>query len=343
LNVQSAQLSLAKSQEALTQAETAAADYTVVAPFSGTIATVPVNKYDQASSGTTIATLITDEEYADLSLNEADVASVQVGQPVTLTFDALPNVTMQGTVATIDPVGTVTQGVVTYDVRISFNEENSAIKPGMTFEATIITSSVANAVQVPSGAVTTVGNQSYVQVATLKNASSTMAAMGAGGTRRMRTASSTATGGYGGYRSASSTSMGSTTNQFAFSSTTASSGATGTTAAVASLTVASDEVTVTRVPVTVGISNDTMVQIVSGLTPRQFVVTGTTSGTKKTTTTSTNLLSSLFGGSRRTTGTAGATGATTRTSTTGGTAGGYGGYSGQTGGAGAAGGPPGGG
>ena len=59
LDVQSDQLSVHKAQEALAQAETTLAEYYVTAPFAGTIASVPVNTYDQASSGTTIATLIT--------------------------------------------------------------------------------------------------------------------------------------------------------------------------------------------------------------------------------------------------------------------------------------------
>jgi multidrug efflux pump subunit AcrA (membrane-fusion protein) len=322
LNVQSAQLSLAKAQEALTQAETTDADYTVVAPFDGTIATVPVNKYDQGSSGTTIATLITTEEYADLSLNESDVAKVVVGQPVTLTFDALPNVTIQGTVQQVNPVGTVTQGVVTYDVRISFNQANPSVKPGMSVSATIITASETSAIQVPSSAVKTSGGMSYVQVATLTNASSTLAAASgttsATGARRIRTASSTSA--YAGFGAGG---VGSTTGSFGFGNSTTSSTTPriGAAAFSRSLTVPASEVTIKMVPVTIGLTSDTESEILSGLQPGEYVVTATQSdATTKATATPT--ATSLLGGStgaRTGTFTGGGGGGFTRT--TGATAG----------------------
>jgi HlyD family secretion protein len=306
LNVQSAQLSVAKAQEALTQAETTDADYDIVAPFSGTIATVPVNQYDQASSGTTIATLITDQDYVDISLNETDAASVMLGQPVTMTFTAIPNLTLTGKVAEIDPVGTVTSGVVTYDVQISFDNEDARVKPGMTVTAVITTASVASAIQVPSSAITTNNGISTVQVATLTNASSTLAAAGGGtgtstGARRTRTASSTSAysgGGFGG-------------GAGGFGSTTGALGAGGvgttstTTAALAvrfaglaarTLTVPETSVTIKRVPVTLGLSTDTMTQITTGLQPGQYVVSSTISKAAATKTAAASATSLLGGG-----------------------------------------------
>ncbi len=313
LTVQSAELNVQKAQESLAEAETTESDYEVRAPFDGVIATVPVNQYDQASSGTTIATLITTEEYVDLSLNEADAAKVVVGQPVSITFDALPSLTMTGSVATIDPVGTVTSGVVTYDVKVSFSQQNSSVKPGMTAEAVITTASEANAIQVPSAAVTTTGTFSTVKVATLLNASSTLAALGATsasgtkgtGTHRTRTASSTSAyagfGGAGAYASSSSSTR-------AFASSTAMSGSTPMVAR--SLTVPASEVTIKVVPVTVGISNDTMTEIVSGLTPGEYVVTATQSATANTTKTAAASATSLLGGSTSRTGAGGFGGGT---------------------------------
>lgn len=280
LNVQSAQINVDKAQEALTEALTNESNYMVRAPFDGEIATVPVNKYDQASSGTTIATLITTEEYADLSLNETDAAKVKVGQPVSITFDAITGLTMPGTVAIVNPVGTVSQGVVTYDVKISFTAQDVRIKPGMTAEAVITTASAADAIQVPSAAIKTNGNSSYVQVATITNVSSTTPAVGAAGQ------------------------FGSTT--VAFRARTASSTSAFPTR---SLTLPASQVTIKNVPVTVGVSNDTMTQVLTGLTPGEFVVTATqsASGAKKSTATS---ATSLLGGATRTTGATGAVRAT---------------------------------
>jgi HlyD family secretion protein len=164
IDVQTDQLNVQKAQDAVVQAQQTLDKYYVTAPFAGTIASVPVNKYDQASSGTTLATLITNAQYADLSVNEVDAAKLQLGQKATLTFDAIPDLTLTGTVAQINAVGTVTQGVVTYDVKISFDAQDARVKSGMTVNASIQTAVAQNTLVVPSSAVHTQGAQSYVQV-----------------------------------------------------------------------------------------------------------------------------------------------------------------------------------
>ncbi len=297
LTVQSAELNVEKAQESLTEALTNESNYIIRAPFDGVIATVPVNKYDQASSGTTIATLITTEEYADLSLNETDAAKVQVGQPVNVTFDAIPGLTLPGTVAVVNPVGTVSQGVVTYDVKISFSQQDPRVKPGMTATAIITTATEPNAIQVPSAAIKTSGGTLTIQVATLLNASTTLANAYGGtaagtGTRRTRSATSTAAFGTGGF-SASSTFSG-------------MSGSTPIT--TRSLTVPASQVTLKTVTVTTGLSNDTMTEVLTGLTQGQYVVTATQNTAANTTKSSAASATSLFGGSSGTRGLGGITG-----------------------------------
>jgi HlyD family secretion protein len=177
LDVQSAQLSLTKAQNAYNDALDALADYSVVAPFAGTIAKVNVQKFDTAGGSAAAATLITDDQFAQLSLNETDAEKVQVGQPTTLTFDAINGLTLNGTVAEIDSVGTVTQGVVSYSVKISLGGGDPRVRPGMTVNATIVTASKAAALVVPSAAVKTQGSTYYVEVAV--PTSSTTPAQGA--------------------------------------------------------------------------------------------------------------------------------------------------------------------
>jgi HlyD family secretion protein len=272
LDVQTAQLNVQKAQDTLDQALVTQSQYTLRAPFDGTIAAVPAHKFDQASNSTTIAALITTQEYADLSLNETDAAKVQLGRPVTMTFNALPGVTMTGTVAILNPAGTVTQGVVTYDVKINFGAVNSAVKPGMTVNAVITTASKDNALQVPSSAVKTVNGQPTVQVATvLGNATSSAdraARFAAGGGRN---------------RAASSTSATSTTPRMR-----------------TSFTVPANRVTITSVPVTIGLTTDTVSEITSGLSPGQLVVTSTLSGNAAKTANTPPTATSLFGGGNNT-------------------------------------------
>jgi HlyD family secretion protein len=178
LDVQQQQLNVQKAQDALDQAKAALSKCYVTAPFDGMIASVPVNKFDQAGSGTTIATLITSQQYADLSLNEVDAAKVQLGDKATLTFDAIPDLTLTGTVAQMNPVGTVSQGVVTYNLRVGFDTQDPHVKTGMSVNATIQSAVHQNVLTIPSSAVKTQNGQSYVLAFTPPLASSTENAQG---------------------------------------------------------------------------------------------------------------------------------------------------------------------
>ncbi len=164
IDVESSQLSITKAQNALTDAKDNLANYYVYAPYDGTVAKVNVQIGQSASSGTSVATFITQQKIAEVSLNEVDAAKVQNGQKVTLTFDAIPNLTIAGVVDEVDTVGTVSQGVVTYNVKIGFDTQDSRIKSGMSVNAAIVTAIDQNVVTVPSSAVKTQGNVSYVQV-----------------------------------------------------------------------------------------------------------------------------------------------------------------------------------
>jgi len=108
----------------------------------------------------------------NVSLNEVDAAKVASGDPVTLTFDALPSLTIPGTVSYLDPLGTVSQGVVNYAVQIALNVQNDQIKTGMTASAVIVTQTHTGVLMVPTSAITKIGNRSMVLVPTHVTASS---------------------------------------------------------------------------------------------------------------------------------------------------------------------------
>lgn len=164
LDLQSSQLSVTKAENALLDAQNDLADYSVRAPFAGTLAKVDAKKGDSASAGTAIATIITKDQIAELSLNEVDAAKLKTGQKASLTFDAIDGLSIAGTVASVDTLGTVTQGVVSYAVKINFSTQDTRVKPGMTVNANIITETAQDALVIPSGAVKTLNEESFVQV-----------------------------------------------------------------------------------------------------------------------------------------------------------------------------------
>jgi len=161
LDIQSSELAVQMKQDALAQAQLTLANTVVRAPFSGTVAKLSVQQYQTIGNGTAVATLVSDNQSVALSVNEVDAAKLAVGQKATITFDALPDISIAGTVSSVDTIGTVTSGVVSYNAVVTFDTPNSSVKPGMSATASIITGTETGLV-VPQSAVKTSANQSYV-------------------------------------------------------------------------------------------------------------------------------------------------------------------------------------
>ena len=155
LDIKSAELTLESKQNAYD-------DCFIYAPFDGVIATLTAEVGQP--SGSSIGTLITKQKVAIISLNEVDIAKIKLGQKATLTFDAIDGLSITGKVTEIDSVGTVSQGVVSYNVKISLDIDDSRIKPGMSINVSIITDMIQDVIVVPTSAVKTQNGTSYVQV-----------------------------------------------------------------------------------------------------------------------------------------------------------------------------------
>jgi multidrug efflux pump subunit AcrA (membrane-fusion protein) len=311
LDIQSQQLSLQ-------QAEQTYANYFIRAPFAGVIGRIPVNVYGQAGGSTVIATVIGNQKIATLSLNEVDAATVKTGDPVALTFDAINNFTATGTIAEVDLVGAVSSGVVSYGVKVAIATTDSRINPGMSVNAIITTSEIDGVIVVPGAAVKTQGNANYVQIFDPSVVSQYLSALAttngttASSTRRSFAsstagfASTTFTGQYG-------SGIGSTTRQFGGGSGNA--GAANGTARSTSVTITSAAPPQNQI-VTVGASDGTNTQILTGLGAGTWVVTKTIAGSAVTATAAPSLLSSLGGGAARGGFGGGGGGGATRTAAT---------------------------
>ena len=164
ISLQASQNNLANQERKLKQLKDDLSNYTIRAQFAGIIASLNVQKFDTVGTGTTVATLITNQKIATLSLNEVDVAKIKLADKATLTFDAIEGLTLTGTVTELDAVGTVSQGVVSYKVNIAFDSQDARIKPGMTVNATVQTQTRQNVLMVPSSAVKNRAGQSSVQL-----------------------------------------------------------------------------------------------------------------------------------------------------------------------------------
>ncbi|MBI4118831.1 MAG: efflux RND transporter periplasmic adaptor subunit [Parcubacteria group bacterium] len=164
LDLSSQELTVRQKENALKDAREKLADYYIRAPFDGTLAKLEIKKSDNVSAGNVTATIITSEKFAEISLNEIDIAKIKMGQSAALTFDAVDGLTLAGEVAETDIVGTVSQGVVTYNVKIGFNANDERIKPGMSVTAEITTDIKENVLMVPASAVKAQGRMRYVEI-----------------------------------------------------------------------------------------------------------------------------------------------------------------------------------
>ncbi len=166
IDVKSQKLVVQQKERALADAIAALNDCAITAPFDGVVAAVEIVDGDDVSANTEVATVITDNQIATITLNEVDIAKVQTGQKATLTFSAIDDFTITGKVVEVGLLGSVDQGVVNYEVKIALDDKNERIKSGMSVAAAIITAMKTDVTLAPSTAVKTADDGSaYVLVA----------------------------------------------------------------------------------------------------------------------------------------------------------------------------------
>ncbi len=279
------QASLDNAKSNLTTAQNAYAARIITVPFDGQIGGLSAEVGQQVSSSDSLGTLITSEKVINVTLNEVDAAKVSAGNPVTITFDSLPNISLTGHVGYIDPLGTVTQGVVSYSVQIKIDKQNEQIKTAMTASVSIVTTQHSNTLIIPTSAITTTGGKKYVLVADTSSSSAI------GLSENFNMSSTTRNFGTSTKRNLASSTVASTTRatsgrqfgNYSASNTQISSNSTA-------------QYPVIRVEITTGISNNTTTEILSGLSEGQLIVT------KKTTVSATSVKTSAASATTNTRG-----------------------------------------
>ena len=137
------QLALAQSRLDNAQAQVAAAEsvlgnYVLTAPFDGVVADVAVRVGDQVGAESRAVSVVDSSSWIieTTDITELEVVNVAVGQAVTFTADALPDVTMKGTVTSISQSSYTSSGDVIYTVYIKAKDPDPRVRWGMTVEVT---------------------------------------------------------------------------------------------------------------------------------------------------------------------------------------------------------------
>ena len=156
-NEASARASVVQAEAVLKTDETNLSKGTIRSPVDGVVLTRKVEPGQSVVAAMTIPVLFTlAEDLARMELqvkvDEADVGSVKLGQPASFTVSAWPGRYFPATIERVGLGSTITDNVVTYKTVLTVNNDDLALRPGMTATATIVTAQRDNALLVPNAA-----------------------------------------------------------------------------------------------------------------------------------------------------------------------------------------------
>jgi len=155
---------------AVDKARDALDDATLVSPFDGVVASLPVKVSQSVSSAVPAVTILTPGAILfELNIGETELADLKVGQTGGLRFDAIPSKAYPIRVAAIGLSPDVQQGVIIYPVKCQItggldDKSGPQPAPGMSGSASITTELKADVVAVPSSAVRIRGGKQVVEL-----------------------------------------------------------------------------------------------------------------------------------------------------------------------------------
>ena len=158
-----AQAAVVNAQASLQTAKDAMEDTHLGAPITGTVleldavlGTVISSPTNDVGGGTVILKMANlDTVQVSALVDETDVGKVQAGMPVTITVDAFPNRTFDGSVLKIEPQAQVTQNVTMFPVQVNIPNAGHVLKPGMNTEVEIHIGQRQGVLAVPNAALRT--------------------------------------------------------------------------------------------------------------------------------------------------------------------------------------------
>lgn len=175
-----AEESLESAQSKVDSTKESYDNYTITAPISGQVITKSVKEGDtisrnSGSSDTTLAVIYDLSQLTfEMSVDELDVRSVQVGQKVSVTADALEGQTFAGTVTNVSLESVQSNGVTNYPVTVTLDETGDLL-PGMNVDGVILLDQTEDALMIPIDSLMR-GNHVYVKDDTVKEAAGSVPA-----------------------------------------------------------------------------------------------------------------------------------------------------------------------
>lgn len=155
--VQNAEATVDKSEAELKQARLDLERSQIRSPVNGVVIQRNVERGQTVAAELQAPTLFViaqdlKDMQLELSVDEADIGSVAIGQSVTFTVDTFPGRGFSGRVVQIRKYPVVKENVTTYVVIVSAPNPDLALLPGLTALATIVLRAKNDVLRVPSAA-----------------------------------------------------------------------------------------------------------------------------------------------------------------------------------------------
>lgn len=155
----SSQTSSNLDQEQITELD----DYRITAPISGLVIAREVEEGEMVVTGISsymVGTTVfqigdPSEMIVKSSISEVDVGRIKVGQEVKIVADSYPEISYQGRVKSIAPVGKIKQGesIVTFEAEIEILDPDAKLRQGMSCDIDIFVDHRENVLVLPVEAV----------------------------------------------------------------------------------------------------------------------------------------------------------------------------------------------
>ncbi len=157
---QSSQEGVRQAQATLTQSQTDLARTTILSPIDGKVVQLNAHEGEVVITGTmnnpgSVIAVIADlsEILVEAEVGETEVVAIRPGQATRIKVDAVPDKEYRGHVSEIGSSAAVRQGAGSgiryFKVKVAIDDSDERLRPGMTSQVSIVTSSSPDAVSVP--------------------------------------------------------------------------------------------------------------------------------------------------------------------------------------------------
>lgn len=131
--LKAAQATVAQAQAALEAAKIAVVNARIVAPFDGTVIWLNSKLGESATTGSAQVMLADlSKMQVQVNVDESSIATIKVGETVTVTVDAMPDKPLAGKVSQVGLLATATGNLVYTPITIDINSTSTPIYSGLS-------------------------------------------------------------------------------------------------------------------------------------------------------------------------------------------------------------------